>query len=158
MTQPVILLRLAKRVPACWDDWAIWVSCVGMMTHPGLCPIAQETASAAPMLCPEFGPDGFGFFFWKPTFVDSTVCSVSVFLLCSQSQCVIRSQWSCILDYSIVKKIAFIILIQWSPDKRLLRSYDREHLRSNDCTYFAVALRGCSGRFSRHYFLPFIDY
>ena len=29
------------------------------MTHPGLCPIAQETALAAPMLCSEYGPNGW---------------------------------------------------------------------------------------------------
>ena len=34
------------------------VSCVGVATHPGLCPIAKETASAAPMLCTEYGPNG----------------------------------------------------------------------------------------------------
>ena len=32
---------------------------VGMATHPGLCPIAQETTSAAPMLCTEYGPNGW---------------------------------------------------------------------------------------------------
>ena len=30
-----------------------------MATRPGLCPIAQETASAAPTLCTEYGPDGW---------------------------------------------------------------------------------------------------
>ena len=32
--------------------------CVGVMTRPGLCPIAKETASAAPTLCTENGPNG----------------------------------------------------------------------------------------------------
>jgi len=31
------------------------------VTHPGLCPIAQETASAAPMLCTKYGLDGWMF-------------------------------------------------------------------------------------------------
>ena len=30
-----------------------------LLTHPGLCPIAKETALAAPMLCTEFGPNGW---------------------------------------------------------------------------------------------------
>ena len=34
------------------------VSCVGVVTCPGMCPIAKETASAAPTLCTEYGPDG----------------------------------------------------------------------------------------------------
>ena len=33
--------------------------CVGVGTRPGLCPIAKETASAAPTLCTEYGPDGW---------------------------------------------------------------------------------------------------
>ena len=33
------------------------VSCVGVVTRPGLCPIAKETAQAAPTLCTEYGPD-----------------------------------------------------------------------------------------------------
>ena len=35
------------------------VYCVGVATYPGLCPIAKETASAAPTLCTEYGPDGW---------------------------------------------------------------------------------------------------
>jgi len=35
------------------------VYCVGVATHPGLCPIAKETASAAPTLCPEYGSNGW---------------------------------------------------------------------------------------------------
>ena len=31
------------------------VSRVGVATRPGLCPIAKETAWAAPMLCTEYG-------------------------------------------------------------------------------------------------------
>ena len=38
---------------------SLLVSCVGVATHPGLCPIAKESASAAPMLCTEYGPDGW---------------------------------------------------------------------------------------------------
>ena len=34
------------------------VSCVGVVTCPGLCPIAKETASGAPTLCAEYGPNG----------------------------------------------------------------------------------------------------
>ena len=34
------------------------VYCVGVATRPGLCPIAHETASAAPTLCTENNPDG----------------------------------------------------------------------------------------------------
>ena len=41
------------------SDTSLLVSCVGVMTYPGLCPIAKETASAAPMLCTEYGPDGW---------------------------------------------------------------------------------------------------
>ena len=33
------------------------VYCVGVATHPGLCPIAKETAEAAPTLCTEYGPN-----------------------------------------------------------------------------------------------------
>ena len=33
------------------------VSCVRVATHPGLCPIAKETAEAAPKLCTEYGPN-----------------------------------------------------------------------------------------------------
>ena len=32
---------------------------VGVATHPGLCQISKETASAAPMLCTEYGPSGW---------------------------------------------------------------------------------------------------
>ena len=35
------------------------VSCVGVATRPGLYPIAKETASAAPTLCTEYGPNGW---------------------------------------------------------------------------------------------------
>ena len=35
------------------------VYCVGVATRPGMCPIAQETASAAPTLCIEYGPNGW---------------------------------------------------------------------------------------------------
>ena len=35
------------------------VSCVGVATHPGLCPMVKETASAAPTLCTEYGPNGW---------------------------------------------------------------------------------------------------
>ena len=34
------------------------VSCVGVATRLGLCPIAKETASAAPTLYTEYGPNG----------------------------------------------------------------------------------------------------
>ena len=33
------------------------VYCVGVATRPALCPIAKETASAAPTLCKEYGPN-----------------------------------------------------------------------------------------------------
>ena len=39
---------------------SLLVYCVGVVTRPGLCPTAQETALAAPMLCAEYGPNGFG--------------------------------------------------------------------------------------------------
>ena len=32
---------------------------VGVVTRPGLCPIAKETASAKPTLCIECGPNGW---------------------------------------------------------------------------------------------------
>ena len=32
---------------------------VGVATHPGLCPISKETASAAPTLCTDYGPNGW---------------------------------------------------------------------------------------------------
>ena len=35
----------------------ILVYCVGVATYPGLCPIANETASAAPTFCTECGPN-----------------------------------------------------------------------------------------------------
>ena len=35
------------------------LSCVGVVTHPGLCPIAKETPLAAQTLCTEYGPDGW---------------------------------------------------------------------------------------------------
>ena len=34
---------------------SLLVSCDGVATRPGLCPIAKETAEAAPMLCTEYG-------------------------------------------------------------------------------------------------------
>ena len=37
---------------------SLLVSCIGVATHPGLCPIAQETAEAAPTLHTEYGPNG----------------------------------------------------------------------------------------------------
>ena len=38
---------------------SLLVSCVGVATRPGLCPIVKETASAAPTLCTEYGPNGW---------------------------------------------------------------------------------------------------
>ena len=38
---------------------SLLVSCVEVATRPGLCPIAKETASAAPTLCTEYGPNGW---------------------------------------------------------------------------------------------------
>ena len=35
---------------------SLLVPCVGVATRPGLCPIAKETAWAAPTLCTEYGP------------------------------------------------------------------------------------------------------
>ena len=35
------------------------VSCVGVVTRPGLCPIPKETAQAAPTLCIEYDPNGW---------------------------------------------------------------------------------------------------
>ena len=35
------------------------VCCVGVVTRPGLCPTAKETAEAAPTLCTECGPNGW---------------------------------------------------------------------------------------------------
>ena len=34
------------------------VHCIGVATHPRLCPTAKETASAAPRLCTECSPNG----------------------------------------------------------------------------------------------------
>ena len=42
------------------------VSCVGVVTCPGRCPIAKETALAAPTLCTESGPNG-----WNNSFARS---------------------------------------------------------------------------------------
>ena len=38
---------------------SLLVSCVRVVTQPGLCLIAQETAYAAPTLCTEYGPNGW---------------------------------------------------------------------------------------------------
>ena len=38
---------------------SLLVPCVGVATHPGLCPIAKETVYAAPTLCTEYGPNGW---------------------------------------------------------------------------------------------------
>ena len=38
---------------------SLLVSCVGVATRPGLCPIAKETDSAAPTLCTEYGLNGW---------------------------------------------------------------------------------------------------
>ena len=38
---------------------SLLLSCVGVVTHPGLCPIAKETASATLTLCTEYGPNLF---------------------------------------------------------------------------------------------------
>ena len=38
---------------------SLLVSCVGLVIRPGLCPIAKETALAAPMLCREYSPNGW---------------------------------------------------------------------------------------------------
>ena len=35
------------------------ILCPGVVTRPGLCPIAKESALAAPMLCTEYGPNGW---------------------------------------------------------------------------------------------------
>ena len=37
---------------------SLLVSCAGVVTCPGLCPRAKETAQAAPTLCTEYGPNG----------------------------------------------------------------------------------------------------
>ena len=36
---------------------SLLVNCVRVVTRPGLCPIAKETAEAAPTLCTEYGPN-----------------------------------------------------------------------------------------------------
>ena len=41
------------------NDWAIQVSCVGVVTRPRLRSMAEETAWAAPMLCAEDGSNGW---------------------------------------------------------------------------------------------------
>ena len=38
---------------------SLLVSCVRLATRPGLCPLAKETAEAAPTLCTEYGPNGW---------------------------------------------------------------------------------------------------
>ena len=38
---------------------SLLVYCVGVLTCPGLCPIAKETVLAALTLCIEYGPDGW---------------------------------------------------------------------------------------------------
>ena len=38
---------------------SLLVYCVGVVTRPGLCPITKESASAAPTLCTEYGPNGW---------------------------------------------------------------------------------------------------
>ena len=38
---------------------SLLISCIRVVTHPGLCPMAKETALAAPTLCTEYGPDGW---------------------------------------------------------------------------------------------------
>ena len=38
---------------------SLLVSCVGVVTLPGVCPMAKETALAAQMLCTESGPNGW---------------------------------------------------------------------------------------------------
>ena len=38
---------------------SLLVYCVGVATHPGLCPMAKETALAAPTLCTEYGLNGW---------------------------------------------------------------------------------------------------
>ena len=53
LTLPVILPRLAKWVPACWYPVSEW------RPVQDLCPIAKESALAAPMLCTEYGPNGW---------------------------------------------------------------------------------------------------
>ena len=38
---------------------SLLVYCVGAAISPGLCPIAKQTAEAAPTLCTEYGPNGW---------------------------------------------------------------------------------------------------
>ena len=38
---------------------SLLVYCVGVATCPGLCPLDEETALAAPTLCTEYGPNGW---------------------------------------------------------------------------------------------------
>ena len=38
---------------------SLLVYCGGVATRPGLRPIAKETATAAPTLCTEYGPNGW---------------------------------------------------------------------------------------------------
>ena len=54
------LLRFTHKEMYCRVDWlrGIVKVCVGVATRPGLCQIAKDTASAAPMLCTEYGPNG----------------------------------------------------------------------------------------------------
>ena len=49
-------------------------SSVGVVTHPGLCPIAQETAYAAPMLCTEYGPNGWMYSILFPILIKFRKC------------------------------------------------------------------------------------
>ena len=38
---------------------SMMAQCVGVATHPGLCPLAKETDQAAPTLCTEYGSNGW---------------------------------------------------------------------------------------------------
>ena len=38
---------------------SLLVYCVGVVTRPGLCPIAKETTEVPPTLCTEYGPNGW---------------------------------------------------------------------------------------------------
>ena len=103
LIQPVILLRLAKWVPACWDEWAIWVSCVGVMTCSALCPIAQETALAGLMLCTEYGPNGWMKYSLKSTCSKSSQLLHNCFekrLLQEYSSVVLKGEYWCPVKYS----------------------------------------------------------
>ena len=53
LTLLVILPRSARM------SASMLLYCVGVATRPGLCPIAKESASAAPTLCTEYGPNGW---------------------------------------------------------------------------------------------------